>query len=55
MQFEKDLKPLPQKLESQLTQSLAGDYSRYTIGRHVVLVRKADLAIGDIIKNVAVK
>ena|SRR5437016_4358288 len=54
MQFEKDLKPLPGKLESQLT-TLTGDYGRYTLGRHVVLVHKADLAIGDIIKNVAVK
>jgi len=54
MQFEKDLKPLPRKLELQLTQ-LTGDYGRYTLGRHVVLVHKGDLAIGDIIKNVAVK
>ena len=54
MQFEKDLKPLPGKLESRLTQ-ITGDYGRYTLGRHVVLVRKGDLAIGDIIKNVAVK
>lgn len=55
MQLEKDLKPLPRKLEAQLTDSITGDYGRYTLGRHVVLVRKADLAIGDIIKNVAVK
>jgi hypothetical protein len=54
MQFEKDLQPLPRKLEFQLTQ-ITGDYGRYTLGRHVVLVRKADLAIGDIIKDVAVK
>ena len=54
MQLEKDLKPLPAKLESQLTQ-MTGDYGRYTLGRHVVLVRKSDLAIADIIRNVAVK
>jgi len=54
MQLEKDLKPLPAKLEAQLTQ-ITGDYARYTLGRHVVLVRKSDLAIADIIKNIAVK
>jgi hypothetical protein len=54
MQLEKDLRPLPPKLEAQLSQ-LTGEYARYTLGRHVVLVRKADLAIADIIKNVAVK
>src|SRR4029079_8755232 len=54
MQFEKDLEPLPAKLDSQLTQ-LTGEYSRYTLGRHVVLVKKSDLEIKDIIKNIAVK
>jgi len=54
MQLEKDLKPLPQKLESQLSQ-LTGEYGRYTLGRHVVLVRKSDLAIADILRNIAVK
>jgi hypothetical protein len=54
MQLEKELKPLPSKLESQLS-LLTGEYGRYTLGRHVVLVRKTDLAIADIIKNVAVK
>src|SRR5215471_2620115 len=54
MQLEQDLKPLPAKLESQLS-PLTGEYGRYTLGRHVVLVRKGDLAIADIIKNVAVK
>ena len=53
MQLEKNLRLLPGKLESQLSQ-ITGDYARYTLGRHVVLVRKSDLAIGDIIKNVAV-
>ena len=54
MQLEKELKPLPSKLESQLTQ-VTGDYGRYTVGHHVVLARKSDLKIADIIKNVAVK
>jgi len=54
MQLEKDMEPLPTKLESQLT-PLTGDYGRYTLGVHVVLVKKADLAIADILKNVAVK
>ena len=54
MQLEKDLKPLPRKVELQLTQ-ITADYRRYTLGRHVVLVRKSDLAIADILKNVAVK
>jgi hypothetical protein len=53
MQLEKDLQLLPPKLDRQLSQ-LTGDYGRYILGRHVVLVRKGDLAIGDIIKDVAV-
>ena len=40
MQLEKDLKPLPARLESQLS-AVTGDYARYTLGRHVVLVRKS--------------
>ena len=54
MQLEKELKPLPSKLDSQLSR-LTGEYGRYTLGRHIVLVRKTDLAIADIIKKVAVK
>jgi len=54
MQLEKDLEPLPVKLESQLTQ-ITGDYGRYTLGRHIVLIKKGDLTIADILKNVAVK
>jgi hypothetical protein len=54
MHLEKDLKPLPSKLESELSR-LTGEYGRYTLGRHVVLVRKADLVIADILKNIAVK
>jgi hypothetical protein len=54
MQLEKDLQLLPANLESQLS-VITGDYGRYKLGRHVVLMRKADLAIADIVKNVAVK
>jgi hypothetical protein len=53
MQLEKDLQPLPGKLDLQLSQ-ITGDYARYTLGRHVVLIRKGDLTIADIIKNIAV-
>jgi hypothetical protein len=54
MQLEKALELLPAKLESQLT-PITGDYGRYTLGRHVVLIKRADLAITDILKNAAVK
>ena len=54
MQLEKELEPLPARLESQLSQ-ITGDYGRYKLGRHVVLVKKTDLEIADILKNVAVK
>ena len=54
MQLEKDLEPLPAKLESQLSQ-VAAEYGRYKLGRHILLVRNGDLFIADILKNVAVK
>src|SRR5262249_27884740 len=54
MQLEKDLERLPAKLESQLSQ-ITGGYERYALGRHIVLVRKSDLEIEDILKNVGVK
>jgi len=54
MQLEKEMQPLPRKVELQLSQ-ITGDYKRFTLGQHVVLVRKSDLAIADILKNVAVK
>ena len=54
MQLQKDLEPLPAKLESELSQ-ITGGYARYKLGLHVVLVKKADLEIKDILKNVAVK
>jgi hypothetical protein len=54
MQLEKELQPLPAKLESQLS-PITGDYGRYKLGHHVVIVKKADLGITDILKNVAFK
>ena len=51
MQLEGQLEPLPKKLESQLG-LITGDYGRYTLGRHVLLVKKADLTIADILRNV---
>ena len=53
MHLQKDMQPLPAKLDQQLS-PITGDFGRYTLGRHVVLVRRSDLMIGDIIKNVAV-
>ena len=54
MQLERTLEPLPTSLELRLSQ-ITGDYGRFTLGRHVVLIKKADLTIADILKNVAVK
>jgi hypothetical protein len=54
MQLEKDLMPLPSELESKLL-PLAGNYGRYKLGNHVLLVRLADLTIVDIIKNAGLK
>jgi hypothetical protein len=53
MQLEKDLAPLPGKLETQLS-TLPADYGRYRLGHHVVLMKKSDLTITDIMKSVAV-
>ena len=49
-QVERELRPLPKDLESQLT-ILAGDFRRYKLGPHVLLVKVADSSIADIIKN----
>jgi hypothetical protein len=54
MQLEKDLMPLPSELESKLG-PLTGDYGRYKLGNHVLLIKMADLTIVDIIKNVGLK
>ena len=50
MGVEKDLTALPKELESQLA-ILAGDYRRFKLGPHVVLVKVTDSTIADIIKN----
>lgn len=54
MQMEKDLMPLPSDLEAKLA-PLTGEYGRYRLGNHVLLVRMADLTIVDIIKNAGLK
>jgi hypothetical protein len=54
LQLGKRLEALPEKLDSELT-LVSSEYGRYKLGRHVLLVRKADLAITDILKNVALK
>jgi hypothetical protein len=54
MQMEKDLMPLPDELESKLV-PLTGDYGRFRLGNHVLIVKMADLAIVDIIKNAGLK
>ena len=50
MQLERDLMPLPKEIASKLT-PLTGDYERYRLGTHVLLVKMADLTIADIIRN----
>ena len=54
MQLEKDLMPLPSELEAKLA-PLTGDYGRYKLGNHILLVKMADLTIADIIKNAGLK
>jgi hypothetical protein len=54
MNKEKEMERLPNKLESQLSE-IAGNYGRYRLGRHVILMKKEDRTIADILKNVALK
>lgn len=54
VQLQKELEPLPKQLESQLSMT-TGEYRRYRLGHHIVLVKKSDLTIADIMKNVAPK
>jgi len=49
-QLEKQLQLLPKELEEKLSLPLAG-YLRYKLGNHVLLVRRSDLMIADLIKN----
>jgi hypothetical protein len=51
---EKELERLPQDLETQLS-SVTGGYERFKIGRHVILLKRSDLAISDVLKNIALK
>ena len=50
MGVERELAALPKELESQLT-VLSGDYRRFKLGPHVLLVKLADSTIADVIKN----
>jgi hypothetical protein len=54
MSLENELERLPDKLESQLSQ-VARSNGCYRLGRHVILVRKDDGVIIDILKNVALR
>jgi hypothetical protein len=49
-QLEKQLQLLPKELEDKLSLPQAG-YLRYKLGNHVLMVRRSDLLIADIIKN----
>ena len=49
-QLEKQLQLLPKELEEKLSLPLAG-YLRYKLGNHVLLVRRSDLMVADLIKN----
>jgi hypothetical protein len=53
MSVEKDLERLPEKLESQLSQTARSNHV-YKLGRHILLVTDPGV-IADILKNVAPK
>jgi len=50
MQFEKQLQKLPRELEMKMSTPQPG-FDYYSLGPHVLLVRRSDLMIGDIIRN----
>jgi hypothetical protein len=50
LQLEKQLELLPTELEKKLSMSQPG-YVFYKLGRHVLLVRRTDLMIADIIRD----
>jgi hypothetical protein len=52
--LEKKMEPLPKALESRLN-VLSGEFRRYRLGQHVLLVRKTDLIIVDIVKQAGMK
>jgi hypothetical protein len=54
LQLEKELEWLPEELEKKLSQP-PGGYFHYKLGRHVLIVRRSDLFIADIIKDAGLK
>ena len=50
LQLEKQLERLPKELEAKLSVPPPG-YERYILGRHVLLVQRSNLAIGDIVRD----
>jgi hypothetical protein len=50
-QLEKRLEALPRELEKKLAEP-SGGYQLYRLGNHVLILRKSDLRIADILKNV---
>jgi len=50
LQLEKKLETLPRELEEKLSGQPAG-YAIYKLGHHVLILRRSDLLIADIIKN----
>ena len=54
LQLDKELEWLPSELEKKLSQP-PGGYLHYKLGRHVLIVRKSDLWIADIIKDAGLK
>jgi hypothetical protein len=54
IQLEKDLAWLPEDLESKLSQP-PGGYVHYKLGHHILIVRRSDLTIADIIKDAGLK
>jgi len=54
LQLEKELEWLPPELEKKLSQP-PGGYLHYKLGRHVLIVRKSDLFIADIVKDAGMK
>ena len=50
LQLEKKLETLPKELEEKLSAQAAG-YQTYKLGHHVLILRRSDLEIADIIKD----
>jgi hypothetical protein len=54
LQLEKNLEWLPSELEKKLVQP-PGGYVHYKLGRHILILRRSDLTIADIVKNAGPK